>query len=61
LQDAKKVPSAAAVRCLWGAESRSELSGDPRRPATISRRPCSCSSSVGFRYICSVGSLGRWP
>ena len=28
----------------WGAESPSELSGGPLRPATISRRPCSSSS-----------------
>jgi predicted dithiol-disulfide oxidoreductase (DUF899 family) len=28
---------------VWGAESPSELSGDPPRPATISRRPCSSS------------------
>jgi len=31
---------------VWGAESPSELSGDPPRPARISRRPCSSSSST---------------
>jgi hypothetical protein len=35
-----------ALDKVWGAESPSELSGDPPRPATISRRPCSSSSSA---------------
>src|SRR5215470_14590792 len=33
-------------RRVWGTKSPSELSGGPRRPATISRRPCSSSSST---------------
>ena len=45
------------VQRVWGAESPSELSGDPPRPATISRRPCSSASSTPASDTSSTSPL----